>query len=171
MTMIGLYFHLASIIISLTYLNSFALVSVFFVFFTNITTRLFEDEKSIIVISSVVGTLMPFGGFMDNAVKTVLYTINLGDFHTILHTITFFSVPLHSSTDSKPLKPRNFTQETTFEMDFMLNLLFQHSIGLGDVHMLKRPSQLEFQKSKLSMRFIFKLALSKFDIPNQKKIS
>jgi hypothetical protein len=77
MTIIGLYFHLASIIISLTYLNSFALVSVFFVFFTNIVTRLFEDEKSIIVISSVVGTLMPFGGFMDNAIKTVLYTINL----------------------------------------------------------------------------------------------
>ena len=54
--------------------------SVFFVFFTNIVTRLFEDEKSIIVISSVVGTLMPFGGFMDNAIKTVLYTINLGNF-------------------------------------------------------------------------------------------
>ena len=89
MTIIGLYFHLASIIISLTYLNSFALVSVFFVFFTNIVTRLFEDEKSIIVISSVVGTLMPFGGFMDNAIKTVLYTINLGNFPTILHTITF----------------------------------------------------------------------------------
>ena len=86
MTIIGLYFHLASIIISLTYLNSFALVSVFFVFFTNIVTRLFEDEKSIIVISSVVGTLMPFGGFMDNAIKTVLYTINLGNFHTILHS-------------------------------------------------------------------------------------
>ena len=92
MTIIGLYFHLASIIISLTYLNSFALVSVFFVFFTNIVTRLFEDEKSIIVISSVVGTLMPFGGFMDNAIKTVLYTINLGNFHTTLHIITFLKV-------------------------------------------------------------------------------
>ena len=106
MTIIGLYFHLAAIIISLTYLNGFALVSVFFVFFTNIVTRLFEDEKSIIIISSVVGTLMPFGGFMDNAIKTVLYTINLGNFHAILHTITFlFSVPLQSSTNPKSPKP------------------------------------------------------------------
>ena len=116
MTIIGLYFHLASIIISLTYLNSFALVSVFFVFFTNIVTRLFEDEKSIIVISSVVGTLMPFGGFMDNAIKTVLYTINLGNFHTILHTFTFlvchFSLQLKVSKFQKVLldslfRPKN----------------------------------------------------------------
>ena len=77
MTMISLYFHLASIIISMTYLNNFALISVFLVFFANLVRRLYEGEKSIILISSVVGTLMPFGGFIENTIKTVFYTINL----------------------------------------------------------------------------------------------
>ena len=78
MTMLSLYFHLASIIISLTYLNNFALVAVVFVLITNIVARLFEGERNIIVMSSIVGTLMPFGGFLENIIKTLFYSVNLG---------------------------------------------------------------------------------------------
>ena len=95
MTILSLYFHLASIIISLTYLNNFALISVFLVFFTNLVRRLYEEEKSIILISSVVGTLMPFGGFIEIAVKTIFYTINLGKYngeHFSYDKATFFIV-------------------------------------------------------------------------------
>lgn len=79
----SIYFHLGSIIISLTYLNTLALMAPTFVLLTNIVSRLLVEESTgsaEAVILSLIATFLPLNetfGLYEIVLKTLLYATNL----------------------------------------------------------------------------------------------
>lgn len=73
-----IYFSLSSIILSLTFLNNFALLAPIFVLFTNIAARLFQDKRANILAFSMIATLLHLEDRISNCVKTVMFLANLG---------------------------------------------------------------------------------------------
>ena len=57
---IGLLFNLGTTVLSLTYLNSFAFIAIFFAFCTNLVSRLFlNEDRRFAVLISVIGAFIP----------------------------------------------------------------------------------------------------------------
>ena len=73
----GIYFHILSIVISMTYLNNFGLVAPFIALCTNVVSRLFDGKVAI--KESITATLLPMSknGILEDLIKTLLYTFSL----------------------------------------------------------------------------------------------